>query len=65
MLYFWHANSIVDYYSYSTPPNTTSVIQPFDQGIIRVFKANYRYLLGKFYVRKLDIKDDLVMPNIK
>jgi len=41
------------------------VIQPCDQGIIRVFKANYRYLLSKFCVRNLDIKDELVMPNVK
>jgi hypothetical protein len=41
------------------------VIQPCDQGIIKVFKANYRYLLSKFCVRNLEIKDELVMPNVK
>jgi hypothetical protein len=28
------------------------------------FKANFRYLLSKFCVGNLDIKDELVMPTI-
>ena len=28
------------------PPNTTSLIQPLDQGIIRTFKCHYRHFLS-------------------
>ena len=47
------------------PPNTTSIIQPCDQGIIRSFKAFYRFLLTKFCVRMIEEKEELIMPNVK
>ena len=36
------------------PPNTTSVSQPMDQGIIRCLKAHYRKRLVKLILRSLD-----------
>ena len=36
------------------PPNTTSVSQPMDQGLIRCLKANYRKRLVKLILRSLD-----------
>ena len=36
------------------PPNTTSVNQPMDQGIIRCLKANYRKQLVKLILCTLD-----------
>ena len=33
---------------YFLPPNTTSVIQPMDQGIIAAFKCYYRKLIISF-----------------
>lgn len=37
------------------PPNTTSVIQPLDQGIIKNFKAHYRKLVLKDIIRHMDL----------
>jgi hypothetical protein len=36
------------------PANTTSLIQPFDQGIIRAFKAHYRREMRAQIVAELD-----------
>jgi hypothetical protein len=36
------------------PPNTTSKIQPMDQGIIRAFKAHYRRNLVKYIIANAD-----------
>ena len=41
------------------PPNTTSVSQPMDQGIIRCLKANYRRRLVKLILRSLDSNKSL------
>ena len=40
------------------PPNTTSHLQPLDQGIIRTFKAAYRKYLLRSLLSKLDVADD-------
>ena len=36
------------------PPNTTSVTQPMDAGIIRSLKYHYRYILA---TKRLDLSD--------
>ena len=36
------------------PPNTTSISQPIDQGVIRCPKAHYRKRLVKLILRSLD-----------
>ena len=41
------------------PPNTTSVSQPMDQGIIRCLKVNYRKRLVKLIFRSLDSNKSL------
>ena len=38
------------------PPNTTSLSQPMDQGVIRCLKAHYRKRLVKLILRSLDSK---------
>jgi len=37
-----------------TPPNTTSVLQPMDQGIIRCFKFHYRKLVLQCTIDSID-----------
>jgi len=39
---------------YFLPPNTTSVIQPCDQGIIQSFKVHYRKLLVEYLLEKVE-----------
>ena len=40
------------------PPNTTSVLQPMDAGVIKNFKVNYRKLLVMDLIRCIDQKID-------
>ena len=37
------------------PPNTTSVLQPLDQGIIQSFKLLYRKMLVKKILQEVDV----------
>ena len=46
-------------------PNTTSKIQPADQGIIRNLKCKYRPMVIKKCIKSLDEKNEIEMPNIK
>lgn len=39
------------------PPNTTSIVQPCDQGIIRSFKSSYRQEISKTILSQLDDGD--------
>ena len=41
------------------PPNTTSVFQPMDQGVIKCFKAHYRRHLVRLMIQRLDQGQDL------
>jgi len=47
------------------PPNTTSQMQPMDQGIINVGKGNYKKRLVKKMLDGLDESDKIVYPNVK
>lgn len=40
------------------PPNTTSVLQPMDQGIIRALKTNFRKNLVLKMINSLAVNDD-------
>lgn len=46
------------------PPNSTSLIQPMDQGIIQNFKVFYRKLLIKKVIQSLDDKGILPQFNV-
>ncbi|CAF0778558.1 unnamed protein product [Brachionus calyciflorus] len=47
------------------PPNTTSLIQPMDAGIIRTFKSYYRKLLVCHLVKSFDAKKKIEPVSIK
>jgi len=47
------------------PANTTSVVQPLDQGIISAFKASYRRYLVCDTIEQLDSDADLTIAKIK
>jgi hypothetical protein len=46
-------------------PNTTSAIQPCDQGIIRNAKVYYRKGLVKHCVKTIEENDEIIMPDLK
>ncbi|XP_065650656.1 tigger transposable element-derived protein 4-like [Hydra vulgaris] len=44
------------------PPNTTSVLQPMDQGVIRSLKAHYRHKIVRLCIKAVDNNEP--MPKI-
>ena len=47
------------------PANTTSIVQPLDQGIIAAFKARYRRHLVRATLAELENDNDLTIAKIK
>ena len=49
------------------PPNTTSVLQPMDQGVINSFKSHYRRRLVNRYLAAIENREDVnsIRINIK
>ncbi|XP_065642520.1 tigger transposable element-derived protein 6-like [Hydra vulgaris] len=45
-----------------SPPNTTSVLQPMDQGVIRSLKAHYRHKIVRLCIKAVDNNEP--MPKI-
>ena len=46
------------------PPNTTSKLQPMDQGVIRSLKAKYRSAVVKLYITRIETRDELSKISI-
>ena len=46
------------------PPNSTAVLQPMDQGVIKVFKQHYRKRLVKWMIEKLDNTGEIGKVNV-
>lgn len=46
------------------PPNTTSVLQPCDQGIIKNVKHHYRTVIMRKYLSAIELKTELPKINI-
>ncbi|XP_047129756.1 tigger transposable element-derived protein 4-like [Hydra vulgaris] len=44
------------------PPNTTSVLQPMDQGVIRSLKAHYRHKIVRLCIKAVDNNE--LMPKL-
>ena len=48
----------------SLPPNTTSKLQPMDQGVIRSLKAKYRSAVVKLYINRIESGQELPKISI-
>ncbi|CAF0934591.1 unnamed protein product [Brachionus calyciflorus] len=46
-------------------PNSTSVLQPFDAGIIRTFKCHYRKLILEYLFESLKLYNEVKLPDLK
>ena len=49
----------------SLPPNTTSVLQPCDAGIIAAFKVRYRAKIVRLLLKTLDEKSIVINIDVK
>jgi hypothetical protein len=47
------------------PPNTTSFLQPLDQGIINNFKLNYKHLFIRRYIHEIEEYQEAFIPDVK
>lgn len=47
------------------PPNTTSILQPCDAGIIRSLKSYYKNKLVKKMIENIELKKELYIPDLK
>ena len=48
----------------SLPPNTTSVLQPMEQGVIRSLKADYRKKVTRLCIKAVESNRTLLKVNI-
>ena len=46
------------------PPNTTSKLQPMDEGVIRSLKAKYRSAVVKLYITRIETRNELSKISI-
>jgi hypothetical protein len=61
----WMNDNLTCVKVYYLPPNTTSVLQPYDAGIIRSFKAKYRKRVVKHLLLTIEMQDSYDLPDQK
>jgi hypothetical protein len=61
----FHVYRLLNFTIILLPANTTSIVQPLDQGIVAAFKAHYRSQLVQFVIRTLNNSPDLTLQQVK